>query len=71
MYWNEKEGNFKENPAIDAFLKDIKAVYKKHNLSIAHEDFQGAFLIENFSCKHNLDWLYHAHDCTGVKEVLS
>jgi len=41
------------------FIKDIEKVYKKHGLSLGHEDSQGAFLIEPFS-EGNIDWLRSA-----------
>lgn len=56
-----------ENPAIDAFLEEIKEVCKKHNLSIAHEDSQGAFVIEEYD-EHNLEWLLAADDYTSLPE---
>ena len=42
-----------------AFFNDIVEVYKKHGLSIAHEDYHGEFIIEDLD-KHNIDWLRHA-----------
>ena len=42
-----------------AFIDDILEVYKKHNLSIAHEDCHGAFIIEELD-QYNIDWLKHS-----------
>ena len=39
-----------------AFIEDIIKVYEKHNLSIAHEDCHGAFIIEELD-QWNIDWL--------------
>jgi hypothetical protein len=44
---------------VDAFLNDIFAVYEKHGLSLAHEDGNGGFLIEE-NDEQNRDWLRHA-----------
>ena len=44
-YWHVKEKEARPNPKVDAFLADILAVYKKHGLSLAHEDQQGAFRV--------------------------
>jgi len=49
-----------ESKKIDNFITDIKAVYKKHNLSIAHEDRHGSFIIERL-CQENIDWLEEAN----------
>lgn len=47
--------------AIDTekFLQDIDLVCMKHNLSISHEDSQGAFIIEGYN-KYNIEWLFNA-----------
>jgi hypothetical protein len=42
------------------FFKEIDEVCRKHDLSISHEDYQGAFIIEKYS-KHNIEWLKDAH----------
>ncbi|MEE1301719.1 MAG: hypothetical protein UHD64_02960 [Bacteroidales bacterium] len=44
------------------FLEDIDMVCKKHNLSISHEDYMGAFLIEEYS-EENIHWLFNARKC--------
>lgn len=41
------------------FLEDIKKVCEKHNLSIAHEDGHGAFIVENYD-ERNIKWLFKA-----------
>jgi hypothetical protein len=43
----------------EAFFAEIKAVFKKYNLSISHEDGYGAFIIEPFS-QFNFEWLCRA-----------
>ncbi len=42
-----------------AFVDDIIKVYEEHDLSIAHEDSHGAFIIEDLD-QYNIDWLRHA-----------
>ena len=42
-----------------AFLDEIEAVCRRHNLSIAHEDREGGFEIEPFSTD-NMAWLREA-----------
>lgn len=46
---------------IVKFLRDIITVCKKHNLSIAHEDNGGAFLVEEFK-RENILWIQAARD---------
>lgn len=41
---------------VELFLKDIEKVCKEHNLSISHEDSQGAFIIEEYD-DYNMKWL--------------
>lgn len=41
------------------FLEDIKKVCEKHNLSISHEDGQGAFIVEDYD-NRNIKWLFNA-----------
>ena len=43
----------------EIFLNDIIDIYKKHNLSISHEDIGGGFIIETFK-EENVDWLKDA-----------
>ncbi len=48
---------------MDEFFNDIEKVYEKHNLSISHEDSQGAFIIEEYNTeggRYNLEWLKQA-----------
>ena len=44
----------------EEFLNDIIEVYKKHNLSLAHEDIEGAFVIQDYKEK-NIEWLKQAY----------
>lgn len=45
--------------AADAFIADLIKVYKKHGMSLGHEDEHGAFLIEDYE-EHNVQWLKEA-----------
>ena len=59
--WSIALGRDVENRSIDAFLKDIEDVCKWHEMTISHEDFHGAFIIDPYS-QDNIDWLFNAHD---------
>lgn len=48
-----------DDSVIEAFLDEIEAVCRKHGLSLAHEDFQGAFIVQLFS-EENIGWLRDA-----------
>lgn len=41
---------------VQAFLDEIEKISRKYGLSIAHEDEQGAFLIDKFS-DEKMEWL--------------
>lgn len=55
------------DPKVRAFLDDIFDVYKKHGLSISHEDSQGAFIIEGLYTQ-NINWLKDAHVILSTPE---
>lgn len=65
MRWNAIRRCEAYNPAIDAFIKDLVDVYKKHGLSISHEDEHGEFRIELYS-DDNVEWISGADDATGM-----
>jgi len=55
---------------LDAFLNDIIEVYKKHGLSLAHEDIKGGFIVQKFK-EENVDWLKQAcYDNDYPKSIL-
>jgi hypothetical protein len=41
------------------FLNEIESICRKHNLSIAHEDNQGGFIIQEYK-DGNMEWLSYA-----------
>ena len=41
---------------VEGFLKEIIDVYKKYNISIGHEDCQGAFILEPYD-EYDVNWL--------------
>ncbi len=45
-----------EEKKVKEFIEEIISVYKKHNLSISHEDIGGSFIIEKYKID-NLKWL--------------
>ncbi|MFK7678754.1 hypothetical protein ACI3ER_11990 [Bacillus sp. Wb] len=52
------ESNITEKKFND-FIDDIVKVYEKHNMSIAHEDGHGAFIVEDLE-EENIKWLKDA-----------
>lgn len=44
---------------LSVFFNDIERVCREHNISIAHEDAQGQFVLERFK-KENMNWLKDA-----------
>ena len=57
----------KLNKAEKAFLKDLRAVCVKHNLSISHEDGHGGFLIDRWSIRND-QWLSEATPADWLSE---
>ena len=45
------------------FLEELATVCKKYGLSLAHEDSQGAFLVELYD-ESNIQWLLAAYIST-------
>lgn len=60
IYGTEGNGTFQQHDQAEAFLKDLQDVCRNHNLSLAHEDGHGAFIVEAFN-EENLSWLNNAH----------
>lgn len=54
--WDMSANEHVERPEIDAFLEEVLSVCRKHGLSIAHEDDQGAFVVKPLA-EDNLAWL--------------
>ena len=52
------------NPKSQAFLADLIAVCRKHNLALGHEDCHGGFEVRQFD-ERIIDWLGAAADETG------
>ena len=46
--WIDEIGGRGEAPDVDAFIRDVVDVCKRHGMSIGHEDGHGAFKIEDF-----------------------
>ena len=44
---------------MDRFIEEIDSVCKKYKLSISHEDYYGAFTIEDYKDSY-IKWLYNA-----------
>jgi hypothetical protein len=52
---------------VEAFLSDVVELCRKHNLSISHEDGEGAFLIEPFD-ERLVEWFMAAFDETEKRK---
>lgn len=63
LRWSNAKSDNIENSKIDAFLKDIFEVYKKHGFAISHEDRHGGFLIKTIN-DQDINWLNNADDYT-------
>ena len=58
--WDLNKSEEIEQPKeMKEFIEEIIKVMKKYNLSISHEDSQGAFIIEKYD-KNNIKWLKDA-----------
>jgi len=58
-HWNKDTKENEENPKVDSFIDDIIRVYKKHDMSISHEDSHGAFIVTDLT-NYNILWLKEA-----------
>ncbi len=58
-HWDRDKNGWVERQDVDAFVEEIISVCRKHNMSIGHEDHQGAFLIEPFN-QRCINWLQAA-----------
>lgn len=54
-----KSEEIEQPKEMKEFIDEIIKVMKKYNLSISHEDGQGAFIIEKYD-KNNIKWLKDA-----------
>lgn len=58
--WDLTKNEFIEMPKnINEFLIELKKLCKKYNLSISHEDYMGAFIIEKYD-EDNINWINDA-----------
>lgn len=58
--WNANTNAQVEDPRIDAFLADLVAVCRKHDLSLSHEDGHGSFLVRPSFDEFYAKWLSEA-----------
>ena len=62
MRWDSKNRQNVEAPDVDAFLKELIEVCRKHGMHLGHEDAHGAFLVHRGPPdKHDEEWLLEAH----------
>lgn len=66
--FRSRQGDWIESPKIDTFLLEIESVCRKHNLSLSHEDYHGAFEVTEFD-ETFVDWLKDAHDERSVMDA--
>jgi hypothetical protein len=52
---------------INNFFKEYKELCKKYNVSLAHEDVEGGFLIDEYD-EDNIDWVLAASDNVERKQ---
>ena len=55
-YWDCVTSQFVASSKVDEFLKELVELYKKHNLSISHEDTHCNFIIESYN-QENVKWV--------------
>ncbi len=67
-FWDCRVKAEKENEKAAAFLKDIVEVYKKHGLSLAHEDHNGSFEIEDYN-EDNVYWVMSSDIAANCKSI--
>lgn len=66
--WDRTKSYMVEMPKeMKDFLNEIEMVSKKYGLSISHEDYHGAFLIEDYD-EYNIKWLFGASKCYEDRE---
>jgi len=62
--WDDhRDKDVKTSKEVEAFLKDIMETCIKHNISICHEDENGAFRLINYDSQY-MEWFLDAHDGT-------
>jgi hypothetical protein len=55
-----------ENPKIDAFLEEVRALSERYGLAISHEDGHGGFEIVPID-QDTIAWLMQATDRTAPR----
>ena len=64
-HYNPDRKTYVKNERIDRFLEEIIDVCKRHDLTLSHENKEGAFEIENFD-HQTIEWLKAAFDKTDI-----
>lgn len=57
--WVDRQLERTSDQAIDEFLRELEELCRKHNLSLAHEDAHGAFIIQKLD-ERNIRWVNEA-----------
>ena len=58
----------KTEAEVQEFLDGLEELYRRHDMSLSHEDGHGSFIIENYS-DFNLKWVRRA-DRDNTEETL-
>lgn len=60
--WESAPANrYVEDEKVDAFLADLIAVCRRHDMSLGHEDNHGAFEVHRGTDEQMFEWLNAAH----------
>ena len=59
--WVNRKNRAEEVAEVDNFLEAIVEVCERHKLTLSHEDFGGAFQVEEMK-PSNITWLRNAED---------
>jgi hypothetical protein len=52
----------RRSPEAEAFIREILAVCRKHDMGLAHQDTEGAFVIQRPLLQATVDWLNDAEE---------
>ena len=58
--WDNNTGREVESPAkVEAFLDELEALYRRHGMTLGHDDSHGVFHIEPLD-ESNIEWVRKA-----------
>jgi hypothetical protein len=62
-----KKKSMEQSEKVKGFLLDLVSLCRRHGLSLAHEDHQGAFIVQ-VEDENNIQWLLDALDQSNTME---